>query len=122
MPAWCGMATTARFFIRRFARDVMRLPHGKVRMSALEWRLKTQDDLFFRYAGRDQPIRSTFFGAIVLNPDLAVLDVDVQYAAVNSFLTVPPDVDQLIMSLDRVDDRFDVDLAIRRFVSAIFPE
>jgi hypothetical protein len=89
---------------------------------ALEWGLKTQDNLTFRHPGSDEPIGNPFLSAIVLNPDLAVLDINMHDAAVNPALTMPPDVHQLVMALDWVEYRLDVDLAIGRLMSAEFPK
>jgi hypothetical protein len=121
-PAWHRAATTSEFLKNRFTRDAMGLSYREFRLFALEWRLKTQDDLIFRHPGRDQPIGNPILSAIVLNPDLGVLDINVHQEAVNPAVTVPSDVHQLVMALDRIEYRFDLDLAIGQLMSAIFAQ
>ncbi len=50
----------------------------------------------FRYASFHQFVGDAAFGAVVLNPDFAVFDVEVQNAAVDSTLVGPTDVDNLV--------------------------
>jgi hypothetical protein len=102
-------------------RPAYTLPYSKLRVTALKRRLKSENDVAFGYSCLGQSIRDPFLCFIVLNPDLAVLDVQMHHAAVNPFLSVPPDINHLEMALDRIDDHLDLNLTVARFIMMHIP-
>lgn len=60
-----------------------------------------------------QFVRNAGFRPIVLNPDFAVFDVEMQYASINTPLILPTGMNHLIMVALRVETQFNFDLLIR---------
>jgi hypothetical protein len=81
--------------------------------------VKRQHDVFLRRPQRNQLIGDSFFGAIVLNPDLAVLDIDMDETAIHSLPLTPPYRREQIMIPDRIKEELSFEVPIRRFNLAI---
>ena len=75
---------------------------------------KRQDDILLGNPHLRQFVGDTCFGAIVLNPNSVVLDVDVQHAAANPLVLVPSDVHQMVVLALVVDNRLHFHVAIER--------
>jgi hypothetical protein len=82
--------------------------------------MKAQHDILARYARGSQLLSDGTRGAIVLDPHLAALDIDVDDGAMNPANTIPTDVHQLIVVTFGVFDDFGLNLAMGRFVPRIF--
>src|SRR5262249_11759094 len=93
--------------------------HGKPRVRADVDGVEGQHDVLARDARRQQLVGHGLVGAVVLNPDLAVLDVKVDDGAVDAPDAVPADVHHLVMVLLGVHDRLRVDLAVGRLIARI---
>lgn len=86
----------------------------------LERRVESQHDIVFRDARFDQSIGDAIFRAVVLDPNFAAANIDVQNAAVNATLPVPADAHQFKVVVHRITDNLDFNLAERWFVLAVF--
>jgi hypothetical protein len=75
--------------------------------------VERQHDVLFWHAERDQVIGNPTFCAIVLNPDLVILDIDVHEAAMYSVLLIPTHNGELVMVTDRVKDELQLDITVR---------
>jgi hypothetical protein len=84
--------------------------------------MESQNDVLSGHTGRDQPVGDPLLRTIVLDPDLALLDIHVDDTAVDPMLAVPADGHQLIMPGLGEEDLLDLDIAIRGLVRAVLPE
>src|SRR5262249_31174468 len=82
-------------------------------------RMKSQHNVFLRYAGRKQLIGDRPVRAIVLDPDLATDNVEVNHRSMHASLPVPADMHDLIVVLVSIDDGFCINLAVGRLVTGI---
>lgn len=82
--------------------------------------MKSEHNIIFGHAPFHQIIRDAALRAVVLNPNLSVLDVDVQHGPANAFLIILTHVDQFIMVALRVKNGFDFNLTVGRFMISIF--
>jgi hypothetical protein len=106
----------------RFTGDAIRLSDRELREPTLERRVKSQDDIALWHPFGHQPVGDAFLRSVVLDPDLAVLDVHMKQAAVDTPLTIPTHGHQLIMTLDRIDDRLDLNLTVGRLAIAVLSQ
>lgn len=74
--------------------------------------LKRQHDIIFRQSCFDQALGDTFFGTVVLNPYLAVLNVDMHQTTMNPLVPIPPHAHQLIVVVNGVDNLLNLHLPI----------
>jgi hypothetical protein len=74
--------------------------------------VEAQHDVVLRYASFYQFESNAAFGAVVLNPDFAVFDVEVEYADVDSAFVGPTDVDDLVSIALGIENRLCFDLFV----------
>jgi hypothetical protein len=75
--------------------------------------MERQHDIGFGNAMRDKIIGNPTLSGIVLNPNLTILDIDMDKAAIYPLLLLPANGDKLIMVADRVKEELSFDIAIR---------
>ena len=96
------------------------LPLSKFGEAPFIGRVKRENDVVFWDPCFDQALGDPFFGTIVLNPDFAVFNVDMEETTVNPLVPIPAHGHQLIMIADGVDNLLDLNLAIRGSIRAVF--
>src|SRR5687768_16647048 len=84
--------------------------------------LEGEDDVLLGDAGGGELFGDGAVGAVVLHPDLSVVDVHVDDGAVDAAAAVPADVQDLVVVVVAVDDGLGVDLAIGGAVAGIFAD
>ena len=82
--------------------------------------LKAQHNVVPGDAGRHHLLADFDVGAVVLDPHLAVTDVDVDDRAMNAAAAVPTHLHDLVVIVLAVHDRFRADVAVHRLVAGIF--
>jgi hypothetical protein len=90
----------------RFLRD------GEFRVGTHRGRLESQYDPVLPDSGLEQLRNDPMLQSIALNPQLSVDDVDVDQAAVDSLLIVPPDVHQDIPIAGPIEDGLGLDVTV----------
>jgi hypothetical protein len=93
--------------------------YGKVRKLTPKGRMEGEDNVRFWYTALNQTIGDTFFGSIVLNPDLARFDINMEQASVNTLILIPPHSHKLVMVAIGIDNLLDINLTERRAVAAV---
>ncbi len=81
--------------------------------------MKRQDDIFFGYTKLNQLVCDATFCAVMLNPNLVVLDINMNQLAMNSALIVPTDRHQLIMVTLQIENKLHLDIAIGGLILAV---
>src|SRR5262245_20987664 len=81
--------------------------------------MEGQHDVLAGDAGSDKLLGDGARGAVVLHPDLAAADVDVDDRAVHAADAVPADVHHLVMVARRVHHGLRHDLAVRGLVAGV---
>jgi hypothetical protein len=94
-------------------------PNTESRVRPFVRGVERQHDIFFGNAQRDEIIGNSFFSAIVLNPDLAVLDIDMDETPIDSLPLAPSYRREKIMITDRIKEELSFEVPIRRFNLAI---
>jgi hypothetical protein len=82
-------------------------------------RVKTQYDVFARNSYRHELFRERKGRPVILDPDLAALDVDVNDRSVHAPSSIPTHVNHLVVILFGVDDCLCFDLTVRGLVPGI---
>src|SRR5207302_104241 len=82
--------------------------------------LKAEHDVAPGDARRDQFLAKPGVGAVVLDPHLAVADVDVDDRAVDAPAAAPAHLDHLVVIVVPIHDGFGADVPVRRLVAGIF--
>jgi hypothetical protein len=82
-------------------------------------RVECQHDIFFGDAERHEIIGNAFFRAIVLNPDLVVLDIDMDKTSIHSLPLTPPYRREQIMIPDGIKKELSFEVPICRLHLAI---
>jgi hypothetical protein len=96
------------------------LGNGESGVNAQLGGMKRKYDILARHARRNKFFCDGAGRAIVLDPDFSAADIDVHNRAMHAAHAVPTDMDHFIMIAVAVDDRFGLDLPVRRFVPGVF--
>ncbi len=80
---------------------------------ALIGSVERQHDVVFGHAECNQVIGNPTFSAIVLNPNLVVLEIDVHETVMDSLLPQPTHNSELVVIADGIKDELPFDLAVR---------
>lgn len=65
-----------------------------------------EDDVFFRHPGADKLRRDRTVGAVVLNSDLAVDDIEVEHDGVDTAAALPSGLDEFEVVEDGIENEF----------------
>jgi len=83
--------------------------------------LETKHNIRFRNAAIEECLSEIDLGAIVLQPDLAVFNVEMDYTAVSTAMMRPTHIDNLVVIALKIEDALGFNLLIGAAI-AIFSE
>src|SRR5260370_13541279 len=95
------------------------LARRESRVPAHVWQMESKHNVLARDTRSQQFVGHRTRRAVVLHPDLAVLDVNVNDAAVDAPDTVPADVHDLVVIVLAVHDCLGLDPAVRGRVPGV---
>lgn len=93
--------------------------NSKPCVGSLIRRVERQHDIFFGDAKRNQVIGNSFFSTIMLNPELAIFDIDMDKTPLHALPLAPPDSRKQIMITHRIKKELSFEVSIRGFQLAI---